>query len=485
MKKALKYYLFSICILLCIPSYTVGQQLKTFHFYDQSVSHAEQKLKQTLIEISYNTSLHPSQTIPETGKWDARSREDWTSGFFAGSMWYLNWITQDLYWEENAQLWTEDLKPMSLNTGDHDMGFRIFSSFGNGYKTHQWRSYQKVILQSAATLAKRYNPEIKAIKSWDWIGNYPVIIDNLLNLELLFWASTNGGIDEWYDIAVHHAETSLEHHMRSDGSTYHIVDFDDYGNVNWKDTRQGYGPNSVWARGQAWAIYGFTMIYRFTENEKFLNAAQSAANYFIENLPDDQIPIYDFLEPEPSVQSKDVSAASITASALFELYTFTNNVAYYNKAVDILTALTQEPYSSINSDDSSILRLSTIHRGMDKRGTSYADYYFLEALVRYGTLNGIIMPQLSQRPEQIYLEQNYPNPFNDSTIVYYSIENEGFVELSIFDINGRKIQTLVNSLHQIGNYQVTINASNLASGLYLYQLKTNQNTLTKKMIVIK
>lgn len=460
--------------------------LKVFSAYQDVLEHADLKMRESLEELSYNPKLHPAHTDRQTGQWveDYLGRERWTSGFFAGSMWYLYKLTGDPFWREHATQWTQDLELEAYKTSDHDTGFRIFNSFGNAYKIEEGRYYMKTTLQGAATLAKRFNPDIGAIKSWEWVGNYPVIIDNLMNLELLFWSANLVDREEWYEIAHSHAETSLQHHLRADGSTYHVVDFTDFGGVNWKDTFQGYGAESVWARGQSWAIYGFTMIYRFTGEKKFLDAAQASADYFIENLPDDFVPPYDFLEPEPSVRTKDASAAAITASGLFELYTFTDNEDYFNTAVEILESLSSDNYLTKNSDTSSILSKSTLHRGQGNIGTSYADYYFLEAIIRYWELTNSSFPEV-EKESLFFLDQNYPNPFNNSTVIYYSIEEEGEVEISVYNLAGRKVQTLVNRFRSPGSYRIDFNASSLSSGVYLYRLKINGRAATKKMILLE
>lgn len=477
---------FSIIFFHSVHAQQTDNGFIQFDALPEVLDHAQSKLLQTLDEISYNTEKHPGHTNSETGKWDEDflKRQEWTSGFFAGSLWYMFKLTGDEMWKDYALEWTEDLEPMIKSTGDHDTGFRIFNSYGNAYKLLDSRYYYKKILRAAQTLTKRYDPEIGAIKSWDWIGNFPVIIDNLMNLELLFWASEKSGNKTLYDIALSHAEVSLIHHMRPDGTSYHIVDFDNLGNVNWKNTSQGYGPNSVWARGQAWAIYGFTMIYRYTEDERFLDAAIAASEYFINNLPDDFIPIYDFLESVGSVKSKDASAAAIAASAFFELYRFTDNPFYFNSAVQILNSLSTEKYSTYNSNLSSILKESTLHRGHSKVGTSYADYYYLEAIIRYKEFIQTEFPALQKQYIQ-FLDQNYPNPFNNSTIIYYSIENESAIELSIFDMSGRRVQTLVNNHQSPGNYNVVFDGSGLSSGVYIYKLRSNGELITRKMTLIQ
>jgi len=486
-----------IVILSCNPSESFSQYLHQdairFQNIDVAIQHAEKKLNGTLSELSFNPQLHPAHTVSNTGKWDesALSRNEWTSGFFSGSLWNMYKITGDEYWKESAKMWTADLEGAATISYDHDTGFRIFNSFGNGYKLLENRSYYQVILRGASTLSKRFDPTIGAIKSWDWIGNFPVIIDNLMNLELLFWSAETTENSTLYDQALSHADLSLTHHMREDGSTYHIVDFANDGTVIDKFTTQGCnskapgcGERSVWARGQAWAVYGFTMIYRFTKEERFLDAAIKASDYFIDNLPTDRVPIYDFFEPVPSVKSKDASAAAIVASGLFELYSFTENIHYFNTAVDILESLTSENYSTINSDSNALLKNSTLHRGKGNLGTSYADYYYLEAMIRYMEHVQRDLPAI-EKENSLFLDQNYPNPFNNSTTIYYTIEEEGRVKLSIYDYTGKRIQTLVNQSRPSGNYFVEFNSSELPSGVYFYVLRTNRQTFSKKMTILK
>lgn len=475
-----------ISVSVSVFAQASGDEKKEFSSYGEAQQHSEQKLRQTLFELGYNPKLHPAHTNRETGKWerDTMKREAWTSGFFAGSLWYMYKLTGDVFWRDHAIEWTKDLEAVASYVNDHDTGFRIFNSHGNAYQIEDGRYYLKTVLQAALTLSKRYNPEIGAIKSWDWVGNYPVIIDNLMNLELLFWSADVVNRDAWYNMALRHAETTLNNHLREDGSTYHVVDFDNSGNVNWKKTFQGYGSESTWSRGQSWAVYGFTMIYKYTQKGEFLDAAKKAAHYFIENLPDDNVPPYDFLEPEPSVKTKDASAAAITASGLFQLYSITNNVFYFNTAVDILESLSSGEYSTFNSDMSSILKKSTIQRGRGNVGTSYADYYYLEAIIRYREIMNEPFPVTEKKPV-FFLDQNYPNPFNNSTVIYYSIEEEGQVDLSVYNLAGRKVQTLINQFRSSGTYRTNFDASGLSSGVYLYRLNVNGRAVTKKMILLQ
>jgi len=313
----------------------------------------------------------------------------------------------------------------------------------------------------------------------------------LMNLELLFWTADVTNNTYLYEIALNHADFTLTHHMRPNGSTHHIVDVADDGTVIEKFTTQGCdsrsrgcGDTYVWARGQAWAIYGFTMTYRFTGEERFLQAAIAASDYFIENLPDDFIPYYDFLEPIPSVRSKDTSAAAIAASAFLELFSYTHNDLYFNTSVDILESLITDTYSNKNTVSNSILRKSTLHRGMGNLGTSYADYYFLESLIRYMEIGSNNLPEIFVM-NTLYLDQNYPNPFNNQTTIYYTLENEGLTNLSVYDISGRKILTIVNEILPSGSYEASFNAQGLPSGIYFYVLRANGNTISKKMTLLK
>jgi hypothetical protein len=268
----------------------------------------------------------------------------------------------------------------------------VFCSFGNGYRLTKAEPYKTVILQTASTLATRFNPTVGCIKSWDnrkW--PYPVIIDNMMNLELLFWASQNGGTRQMYDIAVRHAETTMRNHFRPDGSTYHVLSYDSTdGSVIWKGTHQGYADSSCWSRGQAWGIYGYTMTYRFTKDPRFLQTARRAADYFLDHLPPDHVPYWDFNAPNIHDEPRDVSAGAIVASALLELSRFMNEQPakekYFRAAVSILEALSVQPYFVESEASAGILKYAVGNRpGGSEIDVSliYGDYYFIEALIRY------------------------------------------------------------------------------------------------------
>ena len=334
---------------------------------------------------------YPRNTLPD-GRWKTVQIRDWTSGFFPGILWYMHEMTGDGSFAQSARRWTEGLTPLQWYSGSHDVGFMVFCSFGNGYRLTKTEPYKTVILQTAGTLATRFNPTVGCIKSWDnrkWA--YPVIIDNMMNLELLFWASQNGGTRQMYDIAVRHAETTMRNHFRPDGSTYHVLSYDSTdGSVVWKGTHQGYADESCWSRGQAWAIYGYTMTYRFTKDPRFLQTAQRAADYFLDHLPPDHVPYWDFNAPGIPDEPRDVSAGAIAASALLELSRFMNEQPakeqYFRAAVSILEALSVQPYFRESEASAGILKYAVGNRpGGSEIDVSliYGDYYFIEALIRY------------------------------------------------------------------------------------------------------
>lgn len=325
------------------------------------------------------------------GKWEFTNPNEWTSGFFPGALWYSYMLTNDEQINAHADYFTIGLKGQEFHTDNHDVGFMIFSSFGNGYKVNQSEEYKNIILQGANSLASRYNPTVGSIQSWN--GEFQVIIDNMMNLEILFWAAKNGGSQSLYDIAVSHANNSIKDHIREDGSSYHVVVYDPVtGEVDYKRAAQGYDVNSCWSRGQAWGIYGFTMCYRETNDEKYLAAAKKMADYFIENLPFDYIPYWDFKLPENYDKNfRDASAASIACSALFELGKILGKESkYYSTGVNILISLNNN-YLSINTASSGLLlhgayNVNSSNPNDWDASTIWGDYYYMEALWRYKNL---------------------------------------------------------------------------------------------------
>jgi hypothetical protein len=355
-----------------------------------ALDYAQQQYHRTLVAL-HDTLVYPRSTKPD-GSWKSLPAHDWTSGFFPGILWHLSAACGDSVLRSAAIRYTEGLASQQYNTGTHDLGFMMGCSFGNALRLAPSPQYREVLLQSARSLAGRFSPRVGCIKSWDWSTRwtFPVIIDNMMNLELLFWAAKNGGGEEMRSIAIRHAETTLRNHFRADGSTYHVVDFDTAtGNVRRKQTHQGYADESVWARGQAWAIYGYTMTYRETGDQRFYDAAVRAAGFFLKHLPDDHVPYWDFNAPDIPNAARDASAAAIAASGLFELASLSKDPAqeamFRRKSSAILGSLMQAPYFSEGTSSAAVLNYCTGHHpgGLEiDVSLVYADYYFIEALVR-------------------------------------------------------------------------------------------------------
>jgi unsaturated chondroitin disaccharide hydrolase len=318
--------------------------------------------------------------------------KDWTSGFFPGVLWLLFELTGNKNWEEKARVFTSNIEEEKMNGKTHDMGFKINCSFGAGYRLTNDTKYKEVIIQSAKTLSTRFNPVVGCIRSWDhntdkW--EYPVIIDNMMNLELLFAATRLTGDSSFFKIAVSHANTTMKNHFRKDFSTYHVIDYDTLtGRVLSRSTHQGYSDESAWARGQAWGLYGYTMCYRETRDPKYLQQAEDIAGFILNhpNMPKDMVPYWDFNAPNIPNEPRDASAAAIIASALSELSALSKNRTFYRKKADlIIESLTEDYRSPIGKNRGFILIHSTGAKPMDSEvdvPLIYADYYYLEALLR-------------------------------------------------------------------------------------------------------
>lgn len=407
----MKYTLFfisSICLLLSfsckdkqseVPDIVKGN----FDFASNQLSFAMSEVDKAIINESAESKqkrenrgygpLVTPRSINEDGSLLLVPSRDWCSGFFPGELWYMYEYTNDPKWEAAARKYTAPIEREKTNGGTHDMGFKVYCSFGNGYRLTKDENYKKILLESAYTLITRYNSNVKAIRSWDHSSDkwaYPVIIDNMMNLELLFWAFKESNDSLFYHVAVDHANTTMKNHFRADYSSYHVVDYDkETGAAVNKHTHQGYSHQSAWARGQAWAIYGYTMCYRETHIEEYLKLAMNIVNYVFSNpnLPEDLVPYWDYDAPEIPNEPRDVSAATCTASALYELSTYDKaNSARYKKWADtILENLTKYYLAEKDGDYGFLLLHSTGSKPgkfeVDKP-LVYADYYFLEALLR-------------------------------------------------------------------------------------------------------
>lgn len=333
-------------------------------------------------------------------------KDDWVSGFFAGTLWYMYELTGDEQYAVHAQKHTEAIREIQFLTWHHDVGFMIYDSYGNGLRLKNIPGYDTVLVNTAKSLSTRFRPEAGIIQSWSVDKGWqkekgwkcPVIIDNLMNLELLFRASEISGDPAFREIAISHADKTMSNHFRSDYSTYHVVDYDPQtGLVLGKCTAQGADDESRWARGQAWALYGYTVMYRFTKDKQYLEHAQNVARFILNepNMPEDLIPLWDYdavkygeQKPEYAAYKaqRDVSSAAIVASALYELWYYTSQDEYLKSADKIVRNLSSEPYrAALGTNGGFILKHSV---GSIPHGSNidvplnYADYYLLEALVR-------------------------------------------------------------------------------------------------------
>ncbi|QIL77176.1 glycoside hydrolase family 88 protein [Hymenobacter sp. HDW8] len=372
------------------------------------VSQAGFAQKATAIPVEQVLALAEKQytgyfsQYPDSTKYPRSSKEDgtilltssrnWTSGFFAGNLWYMARLTNKESWRRRAAAWTETLEAEKNTTSTHDLGFIINNSFGQGYALTQNPKYKEVVLQASATLGRRFNPTVGAIRSWDFAPfTYPVIVDNLMNLEMLLSAAKLGGDTTLARIAKTHANTDLKYRFRKDHSTFHVLDFDPAtGKLRKQMTHQGIADNSCWARGQAWAIYGYTMLYRFTGNKQYLTAAQNAADYFIKqtNRIPDHIPYWDFNDPAIPNSPRDASAAAVAASGLLELSKYAKSPKkYYGSATAMLSSLCTPQYlAAAGTNNFFLLKHSTGNKPSKSEidvPLVYADYYFLEALWRH------------------------------------------------------------------------------------------------------
>lgn len=405
----IKKYILTTLIL----SLTLGMTPQKTDFIDETFKKAE-KQYELLIKESNLTNKFP-RTVKE-GKLIVTNEWDWTGGFFPGSLWLIYNQTGSEKIKNEAIKWTEALEKAKDLDQHHDIGFVMFCSYGNAIKyldnPQKVTEYRDIILHSSNTALKRFDVNVGLIKSWNekkaWdnmtIWKYPVIIDNMMNLEMLSYATKETGNSKYIDAANSHAHKTMENHFREDFSTYHVVDYDDKGKAIHKQTNQGFSDQSTWARGQAWAIYGFTMMYKETKNPAYLKTAQKAAKFYINhpNLPKDKIPYWDFNANEKGYQSdvdflarkltyipRDASAAAITASALIDLSSFSEGKEremFLNFAKETLKTLSSPTYFADPGTNSGFLLKHSVgslpHNSEVDGPLVYADYYFLEGLTR-------------------------------------------------------------------------------------------------------
>ena len=400
----------------------------------ENVDYAKDQLAYLIEAAEEGDTLRIPSTF-KNGAIEFVPTDDWVSGFFAGTLWYMYELTGDEYYAQLAQKHTEILHDIQFLEWHHDVGFMVYDSYGNGRRLKNIEAYDTVLVNTAKSLSTRFRPAAGILQSWNtdnpahWQSyrgwDCPVIIDNMMNLELLFKVSEMTGDDTYKNIAISHADKTLANHYRDDFSTYHVVDYDDEtGEVRNQHTAQGIANGSRWARGQAWSIYGFTVAYRFTQDEKYLQRAKDVANYLLvveDNMPEDLVPLWDFdiVEyannlpqdeflypnlkdkdlPKQYTEIRDVSSAAIIAFALYELYWHTKDEFYKEKADKMIESLSAAPYrAELGTNGGFILKhsvgslphsLLNIEAGRPNDHNidvplNYADYYFLEALIRKG-----------------------------------------------------------------------------------------------------
>ncbi|MFI3301665.1 MAG: glycoside hydrolase family 88 protein [Rikenellaceae bacterium] len=330
--------------------------------------------------------------------WNLRETKasEWCSGFWPGVLWYAYEASNDAAIKAEAQKFTGSLEFLSVTPAyDHDLGFLVFTSYGNGYRLTKDPKYKEVILMTTDTMATLINDKVGTMLSWpraEKMFGWPhsTIMDNMINLEMMFWAAKNGGEEHkyLYDMAVRHADVTMEHHFREDGSCYHVAVYDPQtGNFIKGVTHQGYADETMWARGQSWAIYGYTVMYRETKDPKYLSFVQKVVDVYLKDLPEDYIPYWDFSAPGIPDAPRDASAAAVVASALLELSEFLPNAKgaeYKDAAVKMLTSLASDAYKSGDARVS-FLDHSTGHwpaKSEIDASIIYADYYYIEALHR-------------------------------------------------------------------------------------------------------
>jgi len=338
------------------------------------------------------------RTFDAEGKFVTSNSAWWCSGFVPGSLWYLYEYNQSATFLDYARNYTARVEREKHNKGTHDLGFMLYCSLGNGYRLTGDTAYRSAMLVGAESLISRFNPTVGCIQSWNANRNwqYPVIIDNMMNLEFLFWASQASGDSKYRDICISHADATIQHHFRPDYSSYHVVSFDPAtGEVEKKNTHQGFSDESAWARGQAWGFYGFVVMYRETKDPKYLEQAKNIAAFLLNhpNLPADKIPYWDFNAPDIPNTLRDASAGAIMASALIELSGYVDAglaKKYLNVAeTQIRTLSSPEYFAEKGTNGNFILKHSVGSLpGKSEVGVplTYADYYYIEALLRYQSL---------------------------------------------------------------------------------------------------
>ena len=382
----------SLLMLACSSPQKKAPTFSPEKMLDLSVTKTKETLKGLSDSSRYLRNIPKGET-----NWGTVGVRDWCSGFWPGVLWYAYEASGDEGIRKDAERFTAPIRTIAYTPAtDHDIGFMVYCSYGNGYRLTGNEEYKKVMLSAADTLATLYNPKVGTILSWpSEMGKfrYNTIIDNMMNLELLFWAAKNGGSQNLYDIAKSHAEKTMEHIVRDDNAVYHVGSFDENtGEFLRGYTHQGYADESMWARGQGWGIYGFSVAYRETGEQAFLDTAIKLADHYLDRLPEDGIPFWDFDDPKIPNAPKDASAAGVVACGMFELAGLLKDEKlkskYNSAATNFVELLSSKEYFSGDTNQALLLH-STGHYPKNSEvdvPIIYADYYYMEALTRLKNL---------------------------------------------------------------------------------------------------
>lgn len=389
--------LLSLGVFLMTPAFCHAENNDISNVINNDINFSTRQYSLMLQQIGREGKVRIPKTIDKLGRMVYIPIDDWCSGFFPGSLCYLYQLTNDKSWLLQSKRFTEALDSIQYLTWHHDVGFMIGSSYLNIYRLNPNKAYKKAIIQTAKSLCTRFRKKAGVIQSWNvdrgWQSKRgwtcPVIIDNMMNLELLFEATRLSGDSTYWKVAVSHANKTLENQFRKDGSCYHVVDYDpNNGAVLHRQTAQGYADNSAWARGQAWAVYGYTVCYRYTHDRKYLDQAVKTLNFVMQNpnLPDDLIPYWDFDAPNIPNEPRDASSAACIASALYEMNNYLPDNGYTSLADRIIRSLSSPEYRAPLGKNGCFLLMHSVgsipHNNEIDVPLNYADYYFLEALTR-------------------------------------------------------------------------------------------------------
>ncbi|OIR12905.1 unsaturated chondroitin disaccharide hydrolase [mine drainage metagenome] len=394
----MKTFLLSFCLCLIVISGKT-QHKNILHADEKLIAVCNSNISDAVNQYKFLAKNLPAKKFPKTyfpltGKYEFSNAGWWCSGFYPGTLLYLFQQTKDSSLYNEAERIMKLLKKEQYNTSTHDLGFMMYCSFGNEYRIHPTENTKAILLNSAKSLSGRFNPTVGCIKSWETKpSEFYVIIDNMMNLELLFWATKVSGDSSFYKIAVTHANTTMKNHFRNDYSSFHVVNYNvATGEVLQRKTVQGFADSSAWSRGQAWGLYGYTVMYRETKDIRYLKQAEHIADYILNhpNYPSDGISYWDFNAPNIPKALKDASAAAIMASAWLELCQYSdahNAQKYFSAAETILRSLSTNRYKAKPGTNGGFILKHSVGHIPNKTEIdvplTYADYYFVEAMQRY------------------------------------------------------------------------------------------------------